>query len=313
MDHGARKLFSRVAILSLALLLFGALVSPAQAKDTRKPGDTDPESFTVASLNGFYTYANLAEVKAGYGLLKLDGRGNVSTDDITLNRPLGPDANSREITHLGPGTGTYTVSPSGVGQLQITFVTQEPEISFSYEFVIKRAIRNGKNRAPLATEIFTASDTTGVANASVTYISPLKKGTQAPVAKFNVASIEGRYAYTNNADFFASYGVLVFDGSGNVYCDGKLNQNAPIEGTRVLRRYGPCSGTYIVDSNGRGSFTLAFFDLGGAEYTYDFVLTRTAGSSRRGSTLATELFSAITVAGLSGQLVAPTLTRIFPP
>lgn len=301
-----------LALWALALSFTCVPLSQVQAKDARKAGKPDSEVLTVASLNGLYAYANLAQIKAGYGMLKLDGRGNLTTDDITLNRPHeNPDDDTRVITRLGPGSGTYSVDPNGVGKFEITFTTQ-PDLPYLYEFVIEKAVPEGKQRAPLAIEVFTSSDTTGVANAAVTFVSPLNKKNNQPVARFNVASIEGRYAYTNNADYFASYGVLVFDGKGNVHSDGKLNLNAPVEsGERVIRRIGPGSGTYTVGSDGKGSFTMRFDGLD-SPYTWEFVITEAADENRRRASLATALFSVVTTAGVSGQLVAPVLTRIFP-
>lgn len=300
--------FPSFVILALACFFSCAPLSPAQAGEPRKAGKPDSAAFTQASFKGYYAYGSLAEIQAGYGMLKLDGLGNLSTDDITLNLP---DPGGRLIRPLGPGRGVYTVEPNGVGAFEITFYTLDPPITYKYEFVVKKAVPEGNKRAPHATEVFTASDTTGVANASVTFISALKKKTNAPVAKFNLASLEGRYGYTNNADYFASYGVLVFDGKGNVRSDGKLNVNGPVEPDgREIRRFGPGYGTYTVDPTGRGSFEMFFEDLG-RTYTWNFVITQISDEAKGRAALATELFSTVASGGSAGQFVAPTLTRIF--
>lgn len=298
-----------LAISTLILVLTCAPLSPAQAGESLKGGRQDSAAFSLASLKGYYAYGSLAETQAGSGMLKLDGLGNVTTDNITLNLP---GAGDRQITPLGPGSGTYTVEPNGVGSLEITFSTLDPPVTYQFEFVVKKAVSDGKRRTPHATEVFTASKTTGVANASVTFISALDRRTSEPVARFNVASLEGRYSYTNNADSFASYGVFVFDGKGNVRSDGKLSVNSPVPPDgRAIVRFGPGYGTYTVDATGIGSFELYVADLG-RTFIWNFVITQTSDKARRGATMATGLFSVLASGGSTGQFVAPTLTRIFP-
>lgn len=299
-----------LAISALTLSLACAPLFPVQAEEPAKRKKPGSEVLTQASLKGLYAYANLAEAKAGYGVLKLDGLGNLTTDDISVNLLEG---DLRRVVRLGPGAGTYSVDPSGVGNFNITFHTPEPDITYTYEFVVTNAVREGKKHAPLATEVFTASTTTGVANATVTFLSPLNRKTGEPVAKFNLASLEGRYAYANNADSYASYGVMVFDGKGNVHSDGKLSINIPTPDGRTIVRVGPGQGTYTVDSNGRGSFYLEIPSLNGAVYTWEFVITQALDEEKHRAALATELFGVIPTVGIDGQLVAPTLSRIFPP
>ena len=63
-------------------------------------------------------------------------------------------------------------------------------------------------RVLLASVVFFAS--------SVVAIPTLKADKPSSAVRFTSASLEGLYAYTNNTDNVASYGLLVFDGIGHV-------------------------------------------------------------------------------------------------
>ena len=130
--------------------------------------------------------------------------------------------------------------------------------------------------------------------------------------RFTSASLEGLYAYTNNTDNVASYGLLVFDGIGHV-TSPEIRVNKPDGlGDRTVVSMGAGSGTYFVDPTGRGTLTLNFTNLSRTNI-YELVITRTTPGSSDGALLGTEVFSALIHGGLNGQLAAPVWTRIQTP
>lgn len=287
-----------------------------QSVGAARQGSTDVAAagFTEASLNGLYAYANITDdTRAGYGTLEFDGQGHVSTDGITLNVP---GSEGRQLFDLGFGSGTYTLDASGRGTVSLDFEYPDPagRDHYDYEFIIMGAQPDPARRVLQVTRAFAASATTGVANASVTLAVPPAPGHAQAAMSFDLASLEGAYAYANNADVAASYGVLEFDGSGNV-TTSQIAVNVPDPdnpGQRLIKQTGEGAGTYNIDSSGRGAFTLYFPALA-RPYTYEFVVTGAARDPSRGALLITDAFSVITITGLANQLVAPVLTRILAP
>jgi len=298
-----------IALLTAAFALFN--MSQASAKSSH---DASPRKhFSVESLNGFYAFASISEdTKAVYGMVQFDGAGNVHTDDIALN--VSQEGGGRAIVHLGAGNGIYTMDDSGLGDLVINFENEDTQgrSRYEYQFVITEATPQNGRRALLALAAFAASSTTGSANSSVTYVSPINARRPALGMKFDLASLKGDFAYFNNAEEYASHAVYTFDGAGNVYSPGVWH-NAPDPdrpGERIIRFYGPFVGTYQIDSSGLGLFAGTFGNLPpDRTYTYDFVVTSAAPVLSRGRLRVDSLFSAGRLAGLFDQLFAPTLTR----
>jgi hypothetical protein len=129
---------------------------------------------------------------------------------------------------------------------------------------------------------------------------------------FTVASIKGSYAYANNTEGVASFGPMSFDGRGGVTLAITANLACAEPGPSCKRTIADITGvgTYTVESDGTGVATFALKENGTSIGTeeYDFVIT---GATTKGKTLlATQLFAADQSGGLSGQLVAPTWSRV---
>ena len=120
-------------------------------------------AFTVASLQGGYAYVNNNEGVASFGPMNFDGRGRVTLLD-KVNLPCadpGPTC-SRTITDI-IGTGTYTVASDGTGVAAFAFKFADgtPVGTEEYDFVITGATRKGERL--LATQVFAADRSGGLA------------------------------------------------------------------------------------------------------------------------------------------------------
>jgi len=127
---------------------------------------------------------------------------------------------------------------------------------------------------------------------------------QAQSPPFTDGSLHGTYAYINNSADVGSLGLIVFDGSGGVTAQIKVNQSDNSGGRKVTPTSG--SGTYSVPPAGTGTLTIQFEGLS-TPSVYDFVITDV---NKRQGTLATEVFAVAETPGFAGQLVAPTWKRI---
>ena len=120
-------------------------------------------TYDVSSLRGTYSYVNVAENIASFGLIHFDGKGGL-TASIKVNRPL--PTGSRTTTTLAE-TGTYTVTSDGQGVATIQFQSvPEPAV---YDFLITQTAPPGppqgkkdKPRRPLAIEVFSVSRSGGL-------------------------------------------------------------------------------------------------------------------------------------------------------
>ena len=118
-------------------------------------------TFGVDSLRGTYSYVNIAENVASFGLIHFDGKGKLSAT-IKVNRPVATGA--RTITSLSE-SGSYVVNPDGQGVATIHFQgVPEPTI---YDFLITQTAppdrtRAQKPRRALATEVFSVNRSGGL-------------------------------------------------------------------------------------------------------------------------------------------------------
>jgi hypothetical protein len=120
-------------------------------------------TYDVSSLRGTYSYVNIAENVASFGLIHFDGKGKL-TASIKVNRPL--TTGGRTITTLSE-SGSYTVTPDGQGVATIQFQgVPEPAV---YDFLITQTApptsmqpKKGKSRSALATEVFSVNRSGGL-------------------------------------------------------------------------------------------------------------------------------------------------------
>jgi hypothetical protein len=120
-------------------------------------------TFTIDSLQGSYAYVNNNGGVASFGPMIFDGKGGVTLKD-KVNLPcaspgVGCD---RSIAHL-TGEGIYTVNPDGTGVATITFryskrTMRDPDV---FDFMTAEATKKG--RQLLATQVFAADRSGGLA------------------------------------------------------------------------------------------------------------------------------------------------------
>jgi len=121
----------------------------------------------------------------------------------------------------------------------------------------------------------------------------------AALSQFGHCSLRGDYVYENVGGDVASFGVLRFDGAGNVKAD--LRVNAAINGDGSSRKTSVVSahGTYTVGKNGIGIVKLDFKGIAITRGVYDFVIRRSADD------IGLEVFSVLRDGGVKAQLVDP--------
>ena len=123
----------------------------------------DDGTFTVASLQGHYAYVNNTEGVASLGPMSFDGIGGVTLSETT-NLPCanpGPTCD-RTINDI-IATGTYTVNSDGTGVATFAFKFADgtPIGTEVFDFVINATTRKG--RSLLATQVFAADRSGGLA------------------------------------------------------------------------------------------------------------------------------------------------------
>src|SRR5215469_13409397 len=123
----------------------------------------DDGTFTVASLRGRYAYVNNTEGVASFGPMSFNGRGSVTLSE-TVNLPCANPGQScaRTIADI-IATGIYTVNADGTGvaTFAFTYADGTPIGTEEYDFVINGATKKGTNL--LATQVFAADRTGGLA------------------------------------------------------------------------------------------------------------------------------------------------------
>ena len=119
-------------------------------------------TYGLDSLRGTYSYVNIAENVASFGLINFDGKGKL-TASIKVNRPV--QTGGRTIVTLSE-TGTYTVDPDGQGVATIQFPgVPEPAV---YDFLITQTAPPASNHPrakphrALATEVFSVNRSGGL-------------------------------------------------------------------------------------------------------------------------------------------------------
>ncbi|MBD2452052.1 hypothetical protein H6G76_34060 [Nostoc sp. FACHB-152] len=126
---------------------------------------------------------------------------------------------------------------------------------------------------------------------------------------FTNASLQGNYAYINNNADVASLGPITFNGRGGLTVDilANLPCNTPVPNcSRSINDVPPVpNGTYSVATNGTGVATIPFST---GTVAYNFIISETEKKGR--ILLATKVFAVGRKGGLSGQLIAPTWSRI---
>jgi len=126
------------------------------------------------------------------------------------------------------------------------------------------------------------------------------------------ASLQGTYAYANNASGVASLGPISFDGHGGLTAKITVNLPCPEEHpsagcARTITDLGERDGEYTVAPDGTGVATINFAAPTGRT-TYDLMISGTM--KKRHTLLATQVFAVSRTGGLDGQLVTPTWSRI---
>ena len=147
----------RAALNALAGVTLALGICAAQ------PARGDDGTFTVASLQGRYAYVNNTEGVASFGPMSFDGRGGVTLSE-TVNLPCANPGQScaRTIADI-IATGTYSVNSDGTGVATFAFKFADgtPIGTEEYDFVINAATKKRTNL--LATQVFAADRTGGLA------------------------------------------------------------------------------------------------------------------------------------------------------
>jgi hypothetical protein len=130
-------------------------------------------------------------------------------------------------------------------------------------------------------------------------------------ASFRVSSLKGEYSYSNRVSDVGSYGIMTFDGKGGVTMDDLVvNRPSPppplVATAREIVSLGPAIGNYTIEADGRGQ---AFLDFAMNDLNYEFVVVE-SGKVVLGIKEAKAVDAFLTTPGLSGQLVAPTWSKI---
>ena len=118
------------------------------------------ETFTNASLQGTYAYANSVSGVASLGPITFDGQGRL-TAKIKVNLPCDEEqipGCARTLVDLGERDGEYAVAPDGTGVATINFAA--PTGPTTYDFMIAGTTK--KRNTLLATQVFTVSRNGGL-------------------------------------------------------------------------------------------------------------------------------------------------------
>ena len=133
-------------------------------------------------------------------------------------------------------------------------------------------------------------------------LTPLTATADSERKPFSNSSLNGSYGYSSLNEGVASFGVIQFDGAGDLKL--KLMINAPSANGERSTVSATGTGTFQVEADGSGSATVDFKEIPIEKGVYDFVIV----SSDHG--VADEIYAVLRSGGLKGQLVNPTWTRI---
>lgn len=120
-------------------------------------------------------------------------------------------------------------------------------------------------------------------------------------AVFSNASLSGSYVYSNSTDGVASFGIITFDGKGQVEIDLRINAPQPGGQRGTVSAQG--SGTFSVQPNGIGTASLTMSAGPMAKLDYDFMIVDVEDG------VADDVTAVLRSGGVNGQLVQPTWTR----
>lgn len=140
-------------VLAGVLFILGICVAQSVMADRNR-------TFTNASLQGRYAYANSVSGVASLGPITFDGDGGL-TAKIKVNLPCAGEQTpgcSRTIVDLGEVDGVYEVESDGTGVATINF--PDPTGATTYDFIISGTEEKGHKL--LATQVFTASRNGGL-------------------------------------------------------------------------------------------------------------------------------------------------------
>ena len=205
------------------------------------------DGFTAASVRG--TYALVVVGRGGQaqfaalGLLKFDGRGNVS-GSMTENRPADRYGDRTLVTV--PYLATYTVDANGIGATTLPETGEQDSI-----FSIRQTdTANGSRVAQELSVVFQRVDVSTGSLKTAT-ATRLPDG-----AEFNNDSLRGRYIGASISQggqaVAAGFGVLTYDGNG-AFSESNI---ANIQGQSFRDRQvitGSDQGTYVVNPDGTGT------------------------------------------------------------
>jgi hypothetical protein len=137
-----------------------------------------------------------------------------------------------------------------------------------------------------------------VAALVVSLCSPMTGFAQAETTAAANGSLAGTYVYRNTTQNVASFGVIHFDGAGNLNL--KLLINAPSTGGERTTVSATGVGSYRVEPNGMGEATVEFKGIPIEQGVYDFVIVSVDDG------IAKEVYAVLRSGGIKGQLVNPT-------
>jgi hypothetical protein len=265
--------YMKVSSALYTLLLFSPLIAQTQ-------------TYSASNFNGIYAYTisgsavdpitGVSTFIAECGRLSADGAGHVSGNDTVM---ISGDLVRRSLS------GTYAINPDGTG-----FLTLYP----SWGPQLDADLVLGDNGRLLRLVITDSGSTlSGMIEAQ------LASGQTAPPQGYSASSVAGGYEYRidgNAIDFWGNVtpisevGHLILDGAGNATGTSTVSING-----LVIRR--TLAGTYFVNADGSGAFTLypswggaidADLFVSGNALKVDFVVTD-SGSTLSGAMTAQTL------------------------
>jgi hypothetical protein len=204
------------------------------------------DGFTAASIKGTYALAVIGRGGQGsfaaLGLLKFDGRGNVS-GSFAENRPANRYGDRTIVTV--PYQATYTIEADGIGATALPGTGEQDSI-----FSIRQT--NTADESRIAQELSVVFERLDVSTGSL----KTAVATRLPdEAEFNNGSLRGLYVGASisqgGQSAAAGFGMLTYDGNGG-FCESNI---ANMQGQSFRDRQlvtGFDHGTYAVHADGTG-------------------------------------------------------------